>query len=176
MYQPDRLLADFLEPVQAAAGDGPVIDLACGAGHNGLFLASRGLRVTLADRDGDALERAEETSRGNGLRVTTWKVDLELEGVNPLEGLSFSGIIVFRYLHRPLVPHIRRALKPGGILVYETFTSDQAAFGRPRNPAHLLRHGELQGWFQDWQIIHYFEGITGSPARAVAQLVCKKPG
>ena len=87
--------------------------------------------------------------------------------------------MAFRYLHRPLMPAIRQSLLPGGILLYETFTVDQPAFGRPKNPDYLLRHGELQAYFGDWNILHYFEGVRGKPEtgdqQAIAQIVAQKP-
>ena len=111
------------------------------------------------------------------IRVVTGllrQVNLEQDGVNPLEGLTFSAILVFRYLHRPLIPCIAKSLKQGGILMYETFTAEQARFGKPKNPDHLLKAGELLSWFKDWEVIYTFEGIVGAPPKAVARLVCRK--
>ena len=53
-------------------------------------------------------------------------------------------IVVTHYLHRPLFPSLLAALRPGGALVYETFTRAQAARGRPTNPGFLLAPGELR--------------------------------
>lgn len=47
---------------------------------------------------------------------------------------------------------------------------------RMRLPADELQLGELADWFQDWHVIHYFEGLLESPRRAVAQVVCRRPG
>lgn len=154
---------------------GPILDLACGDGRNGIFLASRSLPVVLADRSESALEDARRLARQAGVEVKIWLVDLEGEGRDPLQGRSFGAVLVFRYLHRPLMPTIRRAVSPGGLLVYETFTGEQQRFGKPRNPEFLLRPGELLKWFGDWERIHYFEGIQTDPPRAVAQLVARKP-
>jgi len=52
---------------------------------------------------------------------------------------------------------------------------DQPQFGKPHNPEHLLKPGELMTWFGEWDIIHYFEGIKQNPPRAIAQMVCRKP-
>ena len=57
------------------------------------------------------------------MNVEFWQVDLEREGINPLAGLTLSAVLVFRYLHRPLIPCIMKALKRGGIVMYETFTT-----------------------------------------------------
>ena len=103
------------------------------------------------------------------------RVDLEQDGVNPLPPDTYGAILVFRYLHRPLIPYIKKGLKHGGLIFCETFTIEQPPFGKPRNPDFLLKPGELHGWFQDWEIIHSFEGILENPKRAVAQIVCRKP-
>lgn len=59
--------------------------------------------------------------------------------------------------------------------MYETCTTEQAQFGKPKNPEHLLKPGELYSWFQDWEIIYSFEGRQENPKKAVAQLICRKP-
>jgi len=171
----DDLLAAFSELIAANRPDGPVLDLASGDGHNGLFLAAEGLPVILADRSDEALNKAKVTLDRTRGKVTLWKIDLEKAGLNPLKEDEYSTILVFRYLHRPLVPCIRKALRAKGFLVYETYTVDQAQFGKPRNPDFLLKPGELRSWFKDWQVLHSFEGILENPRRAIAQIVCRKP-
>jgi tellurite methyltransferase len=155
---------------------GPVLDLACAECHNGIFLAQRGLEVVCCDRALERLDEARRIADQYGIRITTWEVDLETPGVNPLPEETYGAILVFRYLHRPLIPCIIKALREGGLLFYETFTAAQPRFGRPVNPDFLLQEGELLKWFEDWEIIHYFEGIKENPTRAMAQLVCRKPG
>ncbi len=156
---------------------GPVLDLACGGGHNGVFLAAEGLPVVCCDRSPEALKRTRDLADEHGVTVgSLWQADLEREGANPLPVDFYGGVLVFRYLHRPLIPHIRKSLKVGGVLMYETFTVEQPRFGRPRNPDFLLKKGELRGWFENWEVIDFFEGIREGPERAVAQIVCRKPG
>ncbi len=171
---PDELLAQYSYLFSDDLKDHPVLDLACGDGHNGIFLASRGFPVVLADRSEEALGQARLNAQAAAVSVQFWQVDLEREGINPLEGRTFSVVLVFRYLHRPLVPCISKSLKQGGILMYETFTTEQARFGKPKNPDHLLKPGELLSWFHRWEVIYSFEGITGDPPRAMARLVCRK--
>jgi tellurite methyltransferase len=154
---------------------GPILDLACGDGHNGIFLATKDLPVICCDISEKALSRAEKLASENRVKVGLWQMDLEAEAANPLQENFYGGILVFRYLHRPLIPYIKKALRKGGILVYETFTVDQPKFGKPHNPNFLLEPGELLGWFEDWEIVYDFEGIEQDPVRAVAQLVCRKP-
>jgi tellurite methyltransferase len=172
--KPAKLIRDFENLFSPEDPEGRIIDLACGEGHNGLFLAMKGCRVILADRSEESLQRARKLAAGVGVQVAFWRVDLEEEGVNPLEGRTYDGILVFRYLHRPLLPSIKKALNPGGILIYETYTIEQAQYGKPRNPKHLLEPGELRRWFGDWEVLHYHEGILPDPTRAMAGIVCRK--
>jgi hypothetical protein len=69
--------------------------------------------------------------------------DLEAGRPWPLGGRRFAGIVVTNYLHRPLLPAIVGAVAPGGCLLYETFAVGNERFGKPSNPAFLLRPGEL---------------------------------
>lgn len=173
--EPDPLLRDHLSLFIDDLKDFPLLDLACGDGHNGLSLALKGFSVILADRSEEALKQAGDTAASLGVTVKLRHSDLEQKNRNPFQNDIFSAVLVFRYLHRPLIPSIRKSLRKGGLLLYETFTAEQAQFGRPKNPEHLLKPGELLSWFQDWEIIHSFEGIKENPRKAVAQLICRKP-
>lgn len=172
---PDPLLLDHWILLEAGARRGPILDLACGDGHNGLFAAEKGFPVVLADRSESALKNAGIEAEGLKGDVKIWQVDLEKRDENPLRSEAYGVILVFRYLHRPLMPCIKKALVPGGVLFYETFTAEQPRFGRPKNPDHLLNPGELLDWFKEWKVVHYFEGIKENPKRAIAQIVCVKP-
>jgi tellurite methyltransferase len=171
---PNPLLMKFSPLLEDKNLEGPILDLACGTGENGLFLAGLNLPVILADRSPEALEVARRSAEDRSLKVQFWEVDLET-GRNPLQEEYCRAILVFHYLYRPLIPYIRKGIRQGGILIYETFTSGQSKYGKPNNPDYLLQPGELGDWFQDWQIIHYFEGLLEDPRRAVAQIVCRKP-
>ena len=170
--KPSPLLIDYADLFTPEIG--PVLDLAGGKGQNGLFLAQKGISVTICDVSDDTLNHAKRSAQQAGLDIKIWQVDLEKQGINPLDEDIYGGILVFRYLHRPLMPCIKKALKNNGILIYETFTRDQAQFGKPSNPDFLLKEGELKACFKGWQIIHYFEGILENPQRAIAQIVCRK--
>jgi SAM-dependent methyltransferase len=172
---PASFLTQHLGVFLDRALHGPVLDLACGGGHNGVYLAAKGLTVECCDRSPEALEQARGLAKAHGVDVKLWQVDLERTGVNPLPLDAYGAILVFRYLHRPLMPHIREAMREGGILIYETFTVEQPRFGKPRNPDFLLKPGELRSWFEDWEILDAYEGIREEPKRAVAQILCRKP-
>ena len=158
-----------------------VLDLASGNGRNGLFLVEHHIPVIFADNNEAALEAVNVALSELGTQGelgTTWLVDLEAVGEQPLANKQFDGILVFNYLHRPLFSNIRKAVTPGGLVFYETFTEDQRQFGRPTNPDFLLKKQELYEALQDWQVLHYFEGeVTNSSnsTKAVASLIARKP-
>jgi SAM-dependent methyltransferase len=173
--QPAKLLLDHLELLQEAGAGLPALDLACGSGRNGLELAAHGVEVVFADRSADSLKLVGQQLQERKLPGRLWRVDLERETSAPLRGLQFSSIVVFRYLHRPLFPALLRAVQPGGLIIYETFTRENRRFGRPDNPDFLLKPGELKTIFRNWEIIHYFEGVKQNPDRAIAQIVARCP-
>lgn len=172
---PAQFLMEHVHLLREDVLPGPVLDLACGDGRNGIFLAHTGVEIICADLSVKALGGVRELAAEHGVRISIWRVDLEQEGLNPLPEDAYGAILVFRYLHRPLIPCMKKALRNSGLLIYETFTVDQRRFGKPHNPNFLLKHGELRRLFEDWEVIDYFEGIKDNPARAVAQLIARKP-
>ena len=128
----------WVQRFAALIPSGPVLDLACGGGRHARLLAACGHPVLAADRDPVALARAV------GQGIVTMQIDLEADGAAwPFEAGHFAAIVVTNYLHRPLFPHILASLATGGVLIYETFASGNALYGKPSNPDFLLSHGEL---------------------------------
>ena len=81
-------------------------------------------------------------------------------------------ILVFFYLERSLFPQIARALRPGGILIYKTYTQEQLKLGGgPTHPMHLLEAGECGTHLPSCRILHYNETTRD---KAVAELVARK--
>ena len=174
-YKTHETLLAYLDSQPQATPARPVLDLACGTGRSGLILADRNIPVVFADRSATALESINQILSDNDLPGHTWQIDLEQAEVNPLGNRVFSAIVCFRYLHRPLFPYLMEAVEPGGLVIYETFTSDNRQFGRPNNPDFLLRPGELKELLNGWQSLHYYEGIQTNPDRAIAQIIARKP-
>jgi len=172
--KPEELLISHVSLFIEGTINGPILDLACGDGHNGIFLAKKNLKVICCDVSEKILKSAKKLADVQGVGIETWRVDLEKNGTNPLSEDFYGGIVIFRYLHRPLISCIKKALKKGGVLIYETYTVLQPQFGKPHNPDFLLEPEELRTWFIDWEIIYYFEGIKENPKRAIAQIVCRK--
>jgi rhodanese-related sulfurtransferase/precorrin-6B methylase 2 len=122
---------------------GRVLDVACGRGRHALLLASAGFHVHAIDRNPDAIAFLEQTADRLSLQLQADVVDLETDPPPNLGSSEYDAVIGFNYLHRPLMPAIRGAVKPGGRIFYETFTTRQAERGHPKNPDFLLKDGEL---------------------------------
>ena len=151
------------------AGGGTVLDLACGGGRHTRMLAAAGFRVLAVDRDREALAGIAGVAG-----VTTQHADLET-GEWRLAGRRFDGILVTNYLHRPLFPDLLDALVPGGVLIYETFAAGNERFGKPSNPAFLLRRGELLEVVRGRLHVIAFEDIeVAQPAPACVQRICAR--
>ncbi len=112
-----------------------MLDLAAGGGRHARLAQGRGYRVTAVDLDISA------ASAIPGIEAIAH--DLESGAPWPFTDASFEGIIVTNYLWRPLMPSLPGLLAPGGALLYETFARGHERFGKPSNPAFLLRPGEL---------------------------------
>jgi tellurite methyltransferase len=150
---------------------GPALDIAMGSGRNAVFLAEHGFHVTGVDNDPASLNQASETARARGVTITAVRGDLENGYAIPAD--SYTTVICFNYLHRPLFPAIRAALKPGGVIIYETYTVDQGRFGPPHSPDHLLRYNELLKVFRGYRCLRYHEGIVEN-RKAVAGIIAVK--
>jgi SAM-dependent methyltransferase len=145
------------------------LDIAMGGGRHALPLARAAFDTFGVDIRFDAVHDAVASAAAEGLIVRGWCADLTR---HPLANGRFDLVVVSRYLQRDLFPSIADALKPGGMLVYETFTTAQLAHGvGPRSPDHLLLPGELRRGFAELEILFY-EEVT-SP-EAVARLAAQK--
>lgn len=165
---PARWLTDHAHLLPSS---GTALDVACGRGRHALWLAERGLSVRAMDRDGDAVEALRAEAQRRGLPILAEQHDLENGDAGLGAGIA-DVIVVVHYLHRPLFPALIRALRPDGLLIYETFTHAQALRGKPTNPAFLLASGELIQLVQPLDVIASREGVFED--RDVASVVAKK--
>lgn len=175
--EPSPFFRAHADRLADAARHGPVVDLACGRGRHALAAAALGARVIGIDRNAAFLAELRADADAAGLRVEGVRADLETPHGIPVRPGTCGAILVFRFLFRPLAPAIREALRPGGLLLYETFTRQQArlAWG-PSNPAFLLAPGELPQLFAGLEIIESWEGLTSGPRpEAVARLAARRP-
>jgi SAM-dependent methyltransferase len=141
-----------------------VLDLAAGGGRHTRFLLERGFLVSAVDRDTAAVATLDEP------RLTVIAIDLE-DGAPWRLGGGYDGIVVTNYLHRPLFPALEKSLAEDGVLLYETFAQGNERFGHPRNPAFLLRPGELLGAFPTLTVIAFEQGYLAAPRPAVVQRI-----
>jgi tellurite methyltransferase len=132
-----------------------VLDVAGGGGRNALFLARRGKRIEVIDFAFSGLHAVRQAAAAEGLDLLAIQADLH---TYPLPAGRYDAVINIRYLQRSLFPALRRATKPGGLLLFETFLIDQRGIGHPKNPEFLLQRGELRAAFHDCEILTYEEG------------------
>ena len=150
---------------------GKALDVAMGRGRNAVFLAGRGFDVEGVDVSAEAVAEAEKAAGNAGVQIKAEVADLEA-GYLVKPG-DYDVIICFNYLQRSLIPALKAGLKTGGIIVYETFITDQAELGSPRNPDYLLGHNELLEMFRDFRCLRYREGLLNE-SKAVAGIVAVK--
>jgi tellurite methyltransferase len=164
--------AKFLVENTGLLPKGRVLDVAMGDGRNAIHLANLGFQVEGIDISPDAIVKAQESARAQGVNLDARVVDLEKD--HYIQPARYNVIMCFRYLQRSLIPHIKNGLRGGGIVVYETYTIDQRLFGKPKNPDFLLNPNELLNLFRDFHIIKYHEGIF-EDKKAVAGIIARKP-
>ncbi|MFP5263974.1 MAG: methyltransferase domain-containing protein [Blastocatellia bacterium] len=152
---------------------GRALDLASGEGRNSFYLAGLGFHVIALDVSIRALEKCVRVARARKLRLDAVVADLS-GFVMPQD--IFDVVVVFNYLQRDLAPSIIRALRPGGVLVYETLTRDHLRWDPGFNCEYLLGRGELAGLFPGLHLIKYREAtLAGRDSnRAVASLIARK--
>ena len=152
----------FLTAHAGRISKGKVLDVAAGQGRNAILLASMGYEVLALDRDEESLNTLFHKSQHLQLsNLKSQQIDLEENHKKPPSfGRSYyDGIVVFFYLFRPLFPSLIRALKPSGILIYETFLIDNhEQFQHPHRKEFCLDHNELLKLTQGLKVLHYEEG------------------
>jgi rhodanese-related sulfurtransferase len=143
----------LLENADLLPRGGRILDVACGRGRHALLLASAGFDVHAVDRDADAIAFVRDTAGRLRLTLNAEVVDLETDPPPDLGSAGYDAVLVFNYLHRPLLPSLRAATRPGGRIFYETFTTQQAERGHPRNPAFLLKDNELEALLAPFTVV-----------------------
>ena len=134
-----------------------------------------GADVTAVDRDPAMLAMGREAARSLGLTVSwmEWDLDQDL----PLG--TFDVLLLFNYLDRLRLPRLLELLRPGGLLLMETFLAEQRDFEwGPTKDAHLLQRGELSQLVTPaLTVVHareVLEPVGGVRWSAIASVVAKK--
>ena len=154
MHNDPEIASEWVRRWADLVTTGPVLDVASGAGRHAVLFAERGLEVVAVDREPRSIP---------GVRCV--QADLDP-----------SGQPAMAILHRPLFPAIEAALAEDGVLVYETFMMGNEKFGRPSNPAFLLRPAELLQAFPRLTPVAFEQGYVERPKPAMIQRLCATRG
>jgi SAM-dependent methyltransferase len=178
---PDPFLVSAFDEFLSGQPHGSALDVAGGVGRHSIWLAQRGWRTRLLDISDVGIGLAERNaSRALGPVRKEFLIHAEVADLNRTPDLGaeqYDLVLVFFYLQRELFPALIAALKPGGFLLYKTYTTDQQRLSGeslksgPSNPMFLLQPNELLQTFQTLRVLHYHETTRG---KGVAELVAQK--
>jgi len=143
---------EFLLPATGTA-----LDLACGIGANAIFLAEQGLAVTAWDISVVAIDKLTTYAVQQGLDINACQQNIVAESFIKC---CFDVIVVSRFLDRTLSDAIIGALKPDGLLFYQTFTREKTSPKPPNNPDYLLAENELLTLFSPLRVVFYRENAS----------------
>ncbi len=162
----------LLENVHLLPESGDALDLACGRAGNAIFLSKKGFNVDAVDISPVVLKSVEQFANQHGLAVSCQCKDVEKEG---LSQKKYDVIVVSYFLNCDLFPQILSALKPNGILFYETWSQQKTDDSGPSNPDFRLKAGELLQLSQPLRVLYYREegkqGDISKGARNTAMII-----
>ncbi|HKV92079.1 MAG TPA: class I SAM-dependent methyltransferase [Candidatus Angelobacter sp.] len=175
--EPDPFLVSAYDELLSGLPAGTALDVAGGAGRHSIWLAQRGWHARLLDISDVGIGLAERNaSRSLGPIRKEFLIHAEVADLNRMQSFGveqYDLVLVFFYLQRELFPALISALKPGGFLLYKTYTTDQQNLSDgPHNPVFLLKPNELLHAFQSLRALHYHETAQN---KATAELVAQKP-
>lgn len=171
LSKPRELLIDFAGLLPET---GLALDAAAGVAMHGQFLAERGLRVLALDISEVGLRLAKQKAAEKGVWLETAVYDLSHLWLPPN---TFDVIVNFRFLERSTFSVYKQALRPGGLLFFETFVRPNT---HEAHPHFFLEPRELYANFvDDMEIVHHIiKDTKGSHTRrlkSTEQLVARKP-
>ena len=154
---------------------GKALDIATGEGRNAVFLAQNGFEVDAVDISEKGLRKARKVARLKGVAIDTFLVDLDQYQI---EKDRYDLIANFYFLKRRLIPRIKKGLKKGGRVIFETYTLEHRTLGAggPKQAKYFLKPNELLRLFRGFRTLFYREGIFREAGRkkAVASLLAEK--
>ena len=174
----DRACLALTENLHLLPKDGVALDWACGLAANALCLAQYGLNVDAWDLSPIVVEKVQRYAKQSALPIRCSVRDVI---VNPPHADQYDAIVVAYFLWRPLFPHLIVALKPGGLLFYQTFTQEKVdgPDSGPSNPDFCLKPAELLSLCSELEVLVYREEIDqGDLAlglRNQAMIVARRP-
>jgi tellurite methyltransferase len=152
---------------------GRALDLASGTGRNAFWLAARGWLTTAVDGSAAAIASLREQADRLGVTVEAHVADLRGSEF-AIDTKEWDLVLMSYYLQRELFAPVKRSVLPGGrviAIVHTTYPGEEPTETR-------LRPGELITYFEDWSVLHSYEGASRDPAhrRPVAEIVAQRPG
>ncbi|MBY0471692.1 methyltransferase domain-containing protein [bacterium] len=151
---------------------GRALDVASGEGRNAVFLAKKGFVVDAIDISEEALKKARRLAKENHVTIKTIAADLNQY---PLKTDYYEAIVVINFLDRKMIPLLKKALKRGGHIIFESYTIEQTQNpgGQALLRGDLLSHEELKNLFKEYKVLLYRE--SNDQKSAVASLIARKP-
>lgn len=154
---------------------GEVLEIACGLGVNALHLAAAGFRVTAWDYAETAISRLRDEAARRDLEVRAEVRDVV---ARPPAPASCDGLVVTRFLERDLCPALAAALRPGGVLCYQSFVREAVSDAGPQDEGFRFAPNELLRLFPDLRVLVYRDegraGDTGRGFRDESLLVARR--
>ncbi|MFL6388465.1 MAG: class I SAM-dependent methyltransferase [Terriglobales bacterium] len=174
--EPDPLLVSAYDEFLFGTTPGLALDVAGGVGRHVIWLAQRGWRTRLIDISDVGIGLAEKNaSRALGPVAKEFLITSEVADLDSVQDFGreqYDVVLVFFFLQRELFPALVEAIKPGGLLIYKTYTTEQKNFaGGPSHPMFLLEPNELLHAFSSLRVLHYHETAQG---KGIAELVARK--
>jgi SAM-dependent methyltransferase len=166
-----RAFSEYILPLFPRGGS--ALDLAGGAGRHAIWLAKQGWEVTLIDISETGVEQARQNAGPLASHIRLVVDDLTHFRASQTEfEVAFDVVMAFFYLKREIFSELVTAVRPGGLLVYKTYTRAQAELpSGPKSPAHLLEPGELVELVDGLNVLHYREDVAEN---ATAELVARR--
>lgn len=152
---------------------GKALDVACGLGANALFLADKGLDVDAWDISDVAIDKLN--AQKGDLSISAKAIDITPD-VFPKD--HYDVILNAHFLDRALIPAMIKALTPGGMVFFQTFTKEKTVDFGPSNPNFLLDPGELLTLFRSLSVLahedHGATNIEDDPLSGQAYIVARR--
>ncbi len=154
---------------------GKALDIATGEGRNAIFLAQHGFDVDAVDISETGLRKATKLAKEIGIKIHTFQADLDNFQI---ETGQYDLIADFYFLNRRLIPKIKKGLRKGGKVIFETYHLEQRTLSTrgPKNPKYFLKPNELLKLFKGFRTLLYREGIfkVDGKRKAIASLIAEK--
>jgi tellurite methyltransferase len=148
---------------------GKVLDIAMGEGRNGVYLATQGFEVLGLDISEKGLAKAHNLAKKNNVTIETKVVDLESFTLEPN---SYDVILCTYYMQKDLFKQFQSALKPGGMIVVETYNVDYLKYAQ-FSRKWALDTNEMLDIFKDLRVIRYQDYDDGK--EAYSSIIAQKP-